>query len=322
MNWKSAPVHWVFVKNSPLVVPRLAAGILRTGLGQQRLRSVEISVTNRCQCRCPFCYANEINENAQRELSLEDIKSIWKQCREQGAIHVNITGGEPLLRKDICEIVQAFGPKSTVVSLVTNGLLLDEKKVRALKKAGLNTLQISIDFVDAKKHDDWRGVKGCWEKAMAGAKLAKKHGINVCLSSVLAHGKKSFDEFDKILKVSEKNGYFLLINTAGDVGRWQDKESNRLTKKELVKVRDYWKNPLVRQDNMFNFSMKSECPAGREKIYVTCEGEIMPCDRLQEGYGNALKTPLKKILEKMRKEYNRKTQCYRYEQEWKEIKGN
>jgi len=315
---KKLTKHLSFIKNSPLAAPRIAKGFFKKIiLKQQVLRSVEIAVTYNCQCKCDMCYAGRLKQN-KRELTIGQIKDIWEQCYKLGAIHVNITGGEPLLRKDVTEIIKVFKPKSTIVSLVTNGLLLTKEKVKELKKAGLNSLQISLDSIYDSEHDELRKVSGCYERLMKGLRYAKEEGIIVCLSSVLSH--ENVPMFKKILELAEDLNVFLLINTAGVVGGWQDKESCLLDKKEMEECEKIRSHPLSREDNIYNFSGKTECPAGREKIYITAYGDVMPCDRSHEIYGNVLKMPLKEIWKKMYKDpfwasYSKN--CKRYIKEYK-----
>jgi len=312
MKVKKVIQHYKFVIKSPLVVPRLIQGIVLTKLGKTRLRSIELGATEACQCKCPFCYAKDVSTTGGKRLTLEEIKSVWKQCRDLGVIHANLTGGDPLLRPDICEVIKALNPKSTIVSLVTNGVALNREMIYNLKKAGLNTIQISLDSMDKETHDAGRGVKGCWDKIMEGAAIAKEAGLVVCISSILSHEKKSFNEFNRIFDFCKEKGYFLLINRFGNVGGSKDSADELLTKNEFEQIKAYLNYPFVRQDNMLNYSLKMECPAGREKIYITFDGEVMPCCMIQKSYGNVRQHSIKELLNNMRKDYNESVDCYRY----------
>ncbi len=297
LNWNSVWQHKEFIKN-PRLAARIFKGIIDVRLlGKNRLRSVELMVENACQARCDFCFAGTLMKNAKHKLTVEEIEKIWTECRKLGAVHVNLNGGEPLLRNDIVDVVKACHPEDTLVSLVTNGQFIP-RHVKGLADAGLNTLQVSIDSVDPKVHDAWRKVPGLWDKAIKGIKLAKEHGITVCISSVLTPTNQK--EFDDILELAEELDTFLLINIASPVGSWKNNKKILLSEQDFKMDQDYWKHPRIREDNMYNFHGEHGCPAGVEKIYITTEGDAYACDRIQnKSYGNVLKEGVEPVWRKM-----------------------
>ena len=298
---RKALKHLKYIKSARLGA-RIAKGFVKgLVLKQPVLRSVELAINYECNAKCDMCYARDLLDKKRANMTVEQIKSIWDQAHELGAVHVNITGGEPLLRKDICEIVKALKPKSTLVSIVTNASLIDEEKIKALKKAGLSYLQISLDSVDAKKHDDLRKIPGLHEKTIRAVELCKKYGISCCFSSVVYHG--GVEDFEKIVKLAKKYDIMVLMNYVGIVGGWKTEEELALTKDDFVRIHNLMKDPNVRFHTMYNFSGKLECPAGKEKLYITAYGDVMPCNKNQmKAHGNVLKEPLKDIW--MRMYYN------------------
>ena len=310
--------HLQFFRVTPLALPRVIRGIVKAKLGIPVLRSVELAITSTCQCKCEMCYAQKLHDPGGKFLTLEQISDIWKQCYSLGAIHVNITGGEPLLRKDVYDIIRALKPRTTLVSLVTNGEFLTEENVIKLKKAGLTSLQISIDSSDSKTHDEGRGIEGIWEMAIAGAKYAKKHGIVTCLSTVLSEESMKSGEIDRILKLAKELDVFLLFCLSASAGGWLGMEDKLLNEGQHNKYLNLRKDSYVRQDNMFNFKLREGCPAGTEKFYITAYGDVTPCDVTHISFGNVLKTPVKDIWTRMRthrvyrKAYKEDQHCLRY----------
>ncbi|MDD5133566.1 MAG: radical SAM protein [Candidatus Nanoarchaeia archaeon] len=236
-----------------------------------KVKSMELAVTYACNQNCPGCYAGDLKDPAF--LTQEQVKDIVKKYKP---FHINITGGEPLLRKDICEIIEAI-PKGVVVSMVTNGVLLTEEKLRNLKKAGLNTLQLSYGKNYINKLDIVRSA-------------AK--GINVCLS--VTNTKPNREYIEQAMIEARKSNWHVLWNVpSGSLVKLFDRET-------YFKYRN---DPIVREDNMF-WAGWNTCPAGKHKIYVTAKGELMPCDRLHKVYPD---------LKTMRKDFKNKVYCNRIE---------
>src|SRR5262249_49884323 len=100
-------------------------------------------LTHRCPLRCVYCSnPRELTARAS-ELSTEEWVSVFRQGAELGVLQTDFTGGEPLARKDIVELVRAARGAGVYVSLITSGLPLDEAKLDSLVDAGLDHFQLS-----------------------------------------------------------------------------------------------------------------------------------------------------------------------------------
>jgi MoaA/NifB/PqqE/SkfB family radical SAM enzyme len=293
-----------FVKKKPLVAFKLANGYYRTRvLGKLTMRTVDFAVTFRCNSRCEMCSSELMRQTGVRkrrkELTPDEIADIWKQCTALGAAHINFTGGEPMMRgvDDICEITKKLSPKRHVISLVSNSLLLNEKKIKRMADAGLDTLQLSIESVDPEKNDQIRGVPGHYKKVMEAMRAAKKCGLNICLSSVMFHGNE--EEIMKLLEFAKRRGTFLILNKASAAGRWKGKEKKKMRQEELKTfeklLREY---PHARSDTVFNYRGGSGCPM-IEKVYITAYGEMTTCPHVQISFGNVLEEGVEKVWKRM-----------------------
>ena len=168
-----------------LSIPLKARYVLSTALGETArarlfnsigLRLVEISLTDRCQCRCGHCFAaNDAPLPRRNELSTWEVKDLLNDIAKVGVTEVCFSGGEPLLRDDIFELIEHSRQNGLVARIISNGILLDEHMVIALKKAGLNWCSVSIDDPIATVHDAFRRYSGCYEKAIKGLDLLVKH---------------------------------------------------------------------------------------------------------------------------------------------------
>ncbi|MBF0424433.1 MAG: radical SAM protein [Magnetococcales bacterium] len=313
--------HLPFI-SKPAVLERVASGYFRSLiLRQDTLRSLELALTYRCQAKCHKCYSANMENDDHAYLTVTEIGDLIAQAIELGIIHVNLTGGEPTLRKDLLDVIRACQPRRVVVSLVTNALLLTRQKMADMKAAGLNTIQISLDAADAAEHDRLRGVPGCYDKVIRAGRWAHEVGLNLCFSTVLStetssNKRKMYD----LLALCEREDAFLLICDSAAVGGWSGQAEKMMTCQERNDaLAELLRHPRARHHNMYNFRGRSGCPAGVEKIYITAYGEVTPCDLVHDIAGNLKQEPLKAIWDRMRLHplYRQKmVDCPRYKEEF------
>ena len=119
----------------------------------RRVRDLRISVTDRCNFRCVYCMPKEVFDDdyaylpRSKLLSFEEIVRIAKIFVDQGVEKIRITGGEPLLRRHIENLIEQLAKLPVEITLTTNGSLL-KKKAQALKDAGLQRVTVSLDGMD------------------------------------------------------------------------------------------------------------------------------------------------------------------------------
>lgn len=166
-----------------------------------------------------------------KEASTEDIKSIIDQCYGLGVIYFIITGGEPLLRKDLFEVLKHAKNKGLITQMNSNGFLLKDnvKKLKGL----VDLLSISIDYPISSKHDELRGVKGAFNKAIEGIKAAKKIGIKVDIHATAT--KDSIYYIEDLALLSKKLDCILDISIVepSPIDDYDTAEVKAFDKKEL-----------------------------------------------------------------------------------------
>ncbi|MCM2288022.1 MAG: GTP 3',8-cyclase MoaA [Sulfuritalea sp.] len=122
-------------------------------LRNRRVRDLRISVTDRCNFRCVYCMPKEVFDDdydflpRSKLLSFEEIMRVARVFVEQGVEKIRLTGGEPLLRKHIENLIEQLAKLPVELTLTTNGSLL-RKKARALRDAGLHRVTVSLDGID------------------------------------------------------------------------------------------------------------------------------------------------------------------------------
>ncbi|MCK5320168.1 radical SAM protein [Candidatus Parcubacteria bacterium] len=304
MNLTNALMHANFLKKKPLVIIKVANGYFR-GLVLKKpvLRTVDFAITNLCNSKCKMCSARLLYRHEDRKiLNPDEIVSAFLEASRLGAMHINLTGGEPFMRPldELVYIIKNIKPRRHLISLVTNSLLATKDRLEKLKKAGLDTIQLSIESLTPEIHDDIRGVPGNFDKVMAAYEYSKELGFLICLSTVITH--TNFDEIKKIIAFSQKDrtkGVFVLLNPISASGAMVGNTQLKLTSDDLDKYNRLLEISNVRADTIVNFSGQSGCPAGKERIHITAYGDVITCPHVQISYGNVRKKPLKKIWKKM-----------------------
>ncbi|MGA8108135.1 MAG: GTP 3',8-cyclase MoaA [Acidobacteriaceae bacterium] len=180
----------------------LAESTLKTALpGPDRLRDkhgraitdLRVSITDRCNYKCVYCRTG--NEGAiYAELPIEDYLRITRVFVGLGIEKIRLTGGEPLLRKGLLELVRELSRLRTLdgqpldLALTTNGHLLEEL-AQPLRDAGLSRITVSMDAVDAAKFARITRVPGSYQRVLGGIRAAKRAGLApVKVNCVLLRG--------------------------------------------------------------------------------------------------------------------------------------
>ncbi|MFX3623720.1 MAG: GTP 3',8-cyclase MoaA [Ectobacillus sp.] len=159
------------------------------------LRDLRISVTDRCNFRCVYCMPmEEFGPNycfmpREKLLSFEEIARLAKLFVSLGVEKIRLTGGEPLLRKDLPVLIEMLAGIEGIkdISLTTNGLLL-KKFAPILKKAGVRRVNVSLDALDNEIFTKMNGVGVRAETIIAGIEEAVKNGLHVKVNMVVKKG--------------------------------------------------------------------------------------------------------------------------------------
>ena len=137
---------------------------------------VSWNTTNACNMYCAHCY-RDAGCKAEEELSTAEAKTLLEQIARAGFKIMIFSGGEPLLRPDILELV-AYATQLGLRSVFgTNGTLITPEMARELKKAGAMGMGISLDSLDAAKHNKFRSFEGAWEGAVRGMRNCRAAGL-------------------------------------------------------------------------------------------------------------------------------------------------
>lgn len=205
----------------------------------REINYLRISLTDRCNLRCSYCMPEKgIEEKLDHDeiLSLEETYRIAKVFVELGVNKIRLTGGEPLVRKGIVELVALLSKLDGLkdLAMTSNGLLLKEM-AQPLKEAGLNRINISLDSLDPEKYREiTRG--GDLEKVLAGIEEAKRVGLSpIKINTVLIGGFNDDEIMDLIdlTKDEEIDVRFIELMPIGEAANWA--QQNFISNNEILK---------------------------------------------------------------------------------------
>jgi len=157
------------------------------------IHDLRVSITDRCNYKCVYCRTGEMGPQYP-ELGIEEYLKLIKLFVKLGIEKVRLTGGEPLLRSGLIELIEELAKLRTIsgepldLALTTNGHLL-QKLAMPLKEAGLNRVTVSMDAVDAPTFERITRVPGSFEKVLAGIRAARDAGLTpLKINCVLLRG--------------------------------------------------------------------------------------------------------------------------------------
>lgn len=149
--------------------------------GANDLFLLAINLTKRCNLACAHCYmdAETLKHGGEKELTTEEVRELLDEIADRSTeTMVVLTGGEPMMRGDLEELVAHGTGRGLAMVVGTNGVALTDKRVQSLKAAGAMGAGISVDSLDPEKHDAFRGLSGAWEKTMQGIEACKRHDLS------------------------------------------------------------------------------------------------------------------------------------------------
>lgn len=163
---------------------------------------LHLHLTNRCNLRCPHCYM-ESGTVQKDELSTEEIKTLCANFHKYGGTDISLTGGEPTVHPDFCQIVKFVSDLGIRTSIFSNGCFWDEEKVKFISKQNIDGIQISLDGYDEASNAVVRG-NGAFGKALNSIDLLIKNQVNVKVAvtapyEVLKNHQNEYIQFSKHL---------------------------------------------------------------------------------------------------------------------------
>jgi MoaA/NifB/PqqE/SkfB family radical SAM enzyme len=265
----------------------LAGRLLKHRLKGQRLRHVTVEVTKRCNARCSFCHY-------WKEDPPKELRDYGPLMSHFDPLVVTLSGGEPLLREDIADVVRGLRDTDPVVyiGMVTNGALLTVNGARELRGAGLDQLTVSLDYA-GPRHDRVRALPGLYAKIRGLLpELARLGFDSVTLNTVIKDD--NLEEIPAILDLALESGVHVGFSSYCGLktgsGGLMVSEANLVKLRDTIRlIRDYKRKYGVTRTSDYYLERVPEyfargdipgCLAGISWVQVTPSGEIKPCSEL------------------------------------------
>jgi len=272
-------------------------------ISERRLFSVTIAVTNRCNYRCWHCYNAG---RAKLDMSLPTLRILVAQIQRLGAVHVTLTGGEPLLRADLEAVASSFDNR-TYLTLNTTGDGLTNSRARSLRDSGIFAVGISLDSTDPDEHDQLRGKKGAFGTSIKALRILSQNDLYPYIIAVATHDFLAPERFWDFMRfASEAGALEVHLLEPSATGRLAGRSDVLLKKADIDLIFKYQKE-VARDDKLPILSsflyLESPhafgCGAGLTHMYVDGSGEVCPCNLIPISFGNITKEPFHDILNSM-----------------------
>ena len=261
-------------------------------------------ITHKCNLRCSHCYQEEYECDLKRE-SLEKIFYQYIEFIKHHNYwgHINFTGGEPFVSKDIFYLLDLCEKNKISFGILTNGTLLESEIIKKLSQyQKLSFIQISIDGTK-EVHDKIRG-NGNFEKAFETFKLLRKYHIQT-MAAFTCH-KENYEQLEQVIKIVKKHKidrFWVdrLIPMGSNKEQILTTEEYRNVIKILTKEQKRARqNPFCKTTIHTNRALQFceggseiyQCSAGAELLTILANGDLLPCRRLPIVIGNVLKTSI------------------------------
>ncbi|MBT3420082.1 MAG: GTP 3',8-cyclase MoaA [Euryarchaeota archaeon] len=222
------------------------------------LRDLRISVTDRCNFRCDYCMPREHFDSEyeflpkEKIISYEEIILIIKSALPLGLKKIRITGGEPLIRKDISKLIKMIREldEQIDIAMTTNGVLL-RKNIQLLKKSGLNRVTVSLDSIDNDLFREITDSNFEVKDVLDGIEAAIEAGIEVKINSVI---KRNLNEGQLIPLIEKSIDYnvpirFIEFMDVGSTNSWN--LDSVVTGSEMRKIIQQKFGPLVQKKSNY-----------------------------------------------------------------------
>lgn len=269
------------------------------------------NTTRLCNQYCVHCYRQAGASADPDELTTEQGRELITGIAEAGFRILILSGGEPLMRPDIYELIRHGTEMNLRVVLGTNGVLITDEVAQRLKDAGAARVGISLDHIDPRSHDEWRRMEGAWEASVAGMAHCRAVGLPFQIhTTVTERNEACITEMTDLAVELGAAGHHIFFLVPTGRGTSVESESLRAAGYERLLARILEKQREVEIElkptcapQFMRIARKKGIPmrytkgclAGTAYCVVIPDGDVQPCPYLPLSVGNVKVTPFPEI---------------------------
>ncbi|MFA4980452.1 MAG: radical SAM protein [Sphingobacterium sp.] len=258
---------------------------------KQSIALVQIQYNYACQLRCTHCAIHKFqqNKNNRKErLTPTSVAKLADQIHDYGLSAICLSGGEPLIFKDLDAVIDAIKPERFVLSMDTNGIALSEDKIKWLVDKGVDRIHLSLDGLE-ENHNKFRHIKGgfnSWEHNIEMLPFCKKYGLDVVINIVATKDLVSSKEMEKQLAFIEGFGFHASMIYAKPVGTFEESKDQVLNSEDFAYLESLTNKYNCSTHLTDNHGDNFGCLCFKRHLSVTAFGDVLPCPWLPITMGN------------------------------------
>jgi heme b synthase len=284
-------------------------------------------ITAKCNLNCVHCRSSSDIHSAEGGFSFEKCKNLLDDISAFASPVIVLSGGEPLLRKDVFDIAKYGTDKGFRMCMATNGVLVDDEVCKKIKESGIKIVSLSLDGSTAEIHDNFRGQDGAFEGVLKAAEYFNKHGIKFIINSSFT--KRNQEDIPNVYRLAKKlkatAWYMFLIVPTGrgeeimkelvskedyeDILNWHyemEKNEEEILVRPTCAPQYYriWHErskadglDTTRRSLSFSTGGGKGCIAAQSICFINSEGDVLPCSYFPMSAGNVFEKSLKDIWE-------------------------
>ena len=235
-----------------------------------------ILLTKLCNFQCSYCFSKCNNHLGKEELAIEKFELIIKQLKARGVKYVILSGGEPLLYRNIYQVIEKLIYNSFEISLCTNAYYASDEVCKKLHKLGLRKVTISLDAIDKESFEDITNRSNTYDFVIKGISNFVNNDFMVTINTVVNN--TDFKYFEKIISFSEQLGVTEVCFT---IPVCKPVNINRISKEKIGTIYKYLKQLDEKTKLKIEFNNPrceiDDCPSNNYILGVGVGGNIGEC---------------------------------------------
>lgn len=253
---------------------------------------IDIAYSYACNLKCRHCTASRF-EKKGRKLTPADLRKLSDEAHMLGLCQFCISGGEPLIFKDLDEVIDALQPDKFHLTMSTNGYFLTPEMARHLKEVGLDKVKISLDDFHDEKGDE------ASRKAINAMLNAKEAGLNVAVQTVVTRQNCQSEATIQKAIFAQEHGFAFDVLIARATGAWEGKHEVLINEEDAEYLKKlHEKYPCLHRDTFPTYGIDRGCNAVKASLHLTGHGDILPCAWIHISIGNIFNESLEDIIKR------------------------